>query len=272
MDNARKKRIKKSDIGYGYDSFFPTKLRELMERSGITQERLATALGVSRQAIAQWKDGNTTPDIFYLEKLSMEFNISCDHLLGRTRAAAPDDFIQEVVKRYGLSEQTLKLLESLNSPLNIDATEKERIIAEQQKIENDFQHNNKEFIVFSDGYATNRELSHKLSPDDFQKVLDIERDKTNKQALSILNDILAISTERYWESYGFHVLVTLWNYCYREYSDIEQIQHGATGRTYYTLAADAQRKLELHILNDIIAELRNELKSENTRRTSKCPQ
>jgi Arc/MetJ family transcription regulator len=48
--------------------------------------------------------------------LAEYFGVSCDFLLGRTRATAADDFMQEAVKRFGLSEQALAVFSDMPDP------------------------------------------------------------------------------------------------------------------------------------------------------------
>lgn len=103
MGNARK-RVKKTDIGYGHDSIFPTQLRKLLENS--TQEKLAESLGVSRQAVAQWKDGNTIPDIYYLKKIAEFFNVSYEFLLDGISAQNKENV--DISKELGLSDKSIK--------------------------------------------------------------------------------------------------------------------------------------------------------------------
>lgn len=46
-----------------YNLPFPKLLRELMEKENVKQDVLAKYTNLSRQAISQYKDGNTFPDI-----------------------------------------------------------------------------------------------------------------------------------------------------------------------------------------------------------------
>ena len=85
MEKARRARATKKAIGYGYDSTFPTRLRELLQASDVTQESLASALDISRQSVAQWKDGKTMPDIRYLEGIAKYFDVSADWLIGLSK-------------------------------------------------------------------------------------------------------------------------------------------------------------------------------------------
>ena len=62
MSDSKKSQTNKENINYGYDSEFPTILRKLLEKT--TQGELAKVCNVSRQSVAQWKNGKTKPDIY----------------------------------------------------------------------------------------------------------------------------------------------------------------------------------------------------------------
>lgn len=53
----------------------------LRKKHGYSQERLAKLLGISFQAISKWENGNSSPDIDLLTKISRIFNVSVDFLL-----------------------------------------------------------------------------------------------------------------------------------------------------------------------------------------------
>lgn len=215
----------------------------LRESKGETQAELAKILLVKRETVNQWEQGTRDLKTQYTINLANHFGVSCDYLLGRSRAAAPDNFMQEVVTRYGLNEQVLQFLERLNTPLNIDDVEQDRIAVKQITFEN------------SDSPFDNPPLTQ----EEFQTLIAVEQDAINKQALSALNEILTTATGNEWETYGFQMLTTIYNYCHRMYSDVEQITQGKTGQTIYTITADIQRNLELYTLNDILSRFRNEL-------------
>ena len=60
---------------------FTEKLQVLRKRRGLSQEQLAAALGVSRQAISKWELNAAVPDVENLIKLSALFSVSTDYLL-----------------------------------------------------------------------------------------------------------------------------------------------------------------------------------------------
>lgn len=65
----------------------PEKLYTLRKKSGLSQEQLAEALNVSRQAISKWESGSAMPESDKLLALSNYFGVSLDYLL---KDGAPD--------------------------------------------------------------------------------------------------------------------------------------------------------------------------------------
>lgn len=108
MENNRGRKKKASS----YDSPFAARLRGLLEDTRTTQPMLAEAIGVSRQAIGQWKDGNTLPDIVSLGKIADYFKVSADYLLGRSDIKSIDPLheIETVCNVTKLSENAVKEL------------------------------------------------------------------------------------------------------------------------------------------------------------------
>ena len=99
---------KKKEIGF--DSPFATRLRELLAETNTTQPTLAAAVGVSRQAVGQWKDGNTVPDILDFQKIADYFKVSTDYLLGRSDIRSLDTSKQATSELTGLSEPCIDVL------------------------------------------------------------------------------------------------------------------------------------------------------------------
>jgi transcriptional regulator with XRE-family HTH domain len=77
---------------------------------GLTQEQFADKYGYPRTTLAKLEAGLRDFKSTELLKLAEQLDVSCDYLLGRTRAAAADDLTQAVVEHYGLSEEALKVL------------------------------------------------------------------------------------------------------------------------------------------------------------------
>jgi len=58
---------------------------------GITQDELAAHIGVSKQSVSKWENGNSYPDILFLPQLASYFNISLDELMDYQPQMMSDD-------------------------------------------------------------------------------------------------------------------------------------------------------------------------------------
>lgn len=58
-----------------------SKLKNARNKKGITQEKAAELLGVSRQTISNWENNKSYPDIISVIKMSDIYSVSLDHLL-----------------------------------------------------------------------------------------------------------------------------------------------------------------------------------------------
>ena len=56
-------------------------LLNLRRVHGFSQEEIAERIGVSRQAVAKWENGSTTPDITNSAALAKLYNVSLDELV-----------------------------------------------------------------------------------------------------------------------------------------------------------------------------------------------
>jgi len=79
------------------------KIKALRKKNGITQEKLAEALGISYQAVSKWECGAASPDLSLIAPLTKCFNVSADELLGITESE--DD---QARKQYDTAWQTYR--------------------------------------------------------------------------------------------------------------------------------------------------------------------
>jgi len=56
-------------------------LQTLRKRHGLSQEEVAGRIGVSRQAVAKWESGDTTPDLTNAMALAQLYDVSLDDLV-----------------------------------------------------------------------------------------------------------------------------------------------------------------------------------------------
>lgn len=64
------------------DLQFANTIATLRKQKGLTQDEVASFVGVSKAAVSKWETGLSYPDILLLPKLATFFNLSIDELLG----------------------------------------------------------------------------------------------------------------------------------------------------------------------------------------------
>lgn len=74
--------LKKEPTYITEKEIFPKRLRELVEETNTTQEKLGEALGVRRQTISLYITGQSKPDWTQVAKIATFFNVPSDYLLG----------------------------------------------------------------------------------------------------------------------------------------------------------------------------------------------
>ena len=86
------------------------RIRELRKASGMTQVALAKELGVTKQCVSNWENGNIQPSVDMLVRLALCFGVSTQNLdlpigvilvlvvLGR--AIAGKGMLARLLKRY----------------------------------------------------------------------------------------------------------------------------------------------------------------------------
>ena len=60
------------------------KIKQLRYKAGLTQEQLASKLGISAQSVSKWETAICMPDITLLPLLAEEFGVSIDELFDIT--------------------------------------------------------------------------------------------------------------------------------------------------------------------------------------------
>ena len=73
-------------------------LGEKRRAKGVTQEELASYLGVSKASVSKWETEQSYPDILFLPQLATYFNISVDELLGYEPQMTKED-IRKLYRR-----------------------------------------------------------------------------------------------------------------------------------------------------------------------------
>ena len=86
------------------------RIQNLRKSKGMSQEELADAAGVSRQAVSKWESEQSTPDLDKVIILSEIFDVTTDYLLKGIEPAETDDHktMADVVDRKVLTEKNGK--------------------------------------------------------------------------------------------------------------------------------------------------------------------
>ena len=77
------------------------KIKQLRYKAGLTQEQLASKLGISAQSISKWENAVTMPDIMLLPSLASELGVTIDDLFDLT----VDQRLQRIDRRLDLEEE-----------------------------------------------------------------------------------------------------------------------------------------------------------------------
>ncbi len=95
---------------------FAVKLRDLFEIKDATHKELAeyieevTGESITRQAISQWCNGSTCPNLKTVPVIAEFFNVSTDYLLTDVKLNTTDPDFRAACKYTGLNEETVKRL------------------------------------------------------------------------------------------------------------------------------------------------------------------
>lgn len=88
-------------------------IRNCRKQAGISQEKMAELIGVSRQAVTKWENGTGTPDIENLVAIAELFQISLDELLlNEKRENKQSEYLYESTTEYdvdGIKSYDIKL-------------------------------------------------------------------------------------------------------------------------------------------------------------------
>lgn len=76
------------------------KIKQLRSKAGMTQEQLASSLGISAQSVSKWENSVTMPDITLLPQLAIQLGVSIDELFDLT----VDQRLRRIERRLDLEE------------------------------------------------------------------------------------------------------------------------------------------------------------------------
>ncbi len=104
------------------------KIQELRKAKGVTQNELAEKLFVSYQAVSQWENGNTNPDISILPNIAKVFNVSIDELFGESRK------LSNSINVHDYNDDTLYIFVAKGNQL-LQGIDYDKALNEKNKVE-----------------------------------------------------------------------------------------------------------------------------------------
>lgn len=89
-----------------------TKILSLLDEKNIQQKVLSDYLGLSKNTMTGWKNGNNKSYMKYLSKIAEFFDVSVDYLLGKETPAAKNNFTYALYDElaHDLSEDQIQQL------------------------------------------------------------------------------------------------------------------------------------------------------------------
>lgn len=97
---------------------FGARLKELRLKSKyVSQDELADAVGIARQTLGNYENNSRNPDSEVIKRLAKTLEVSADYLLGLSHVSAPNETVQGIHKKTGLSQEAIRHL-SVNNALS----------------------------------------------------------------------------------------------------------------------------------------------------------
>lgn len=173
-----------------HNSVFGSRLRESLKSRGITQQQIASELGLTRQGFARYLDGSSAPNLDALTIISRRLEVSTDYLLGLSDIASPDVSTQIASKVTGLSEKAIDNLRRIQK-LQHNETESLSLVLESN-----------EAFDFVEALSTAYNAYDLYSPDELELASRIARLDTFDAALKIADFLFKKSEERWTGRHG----------------------------------------------------------------------
>lgn len=114
MDKNKKNSIE------NFDKPFAKALRDLLDGIDspldrkVSQKELADNIGISRQVISQYCNGDTSPNVERLKTIAEFFNVSSDFLIGLISIPSKNMEDKDIHEKTGLSDNSIKILSKNN--------------------------------------------------------------------------------------------------------------------------------------------------------------
>lgn len=94
---------------------FGKRLFEIRKEHGETQQELADDLGITRQSLSFYEQGERTANIDFIRKVAEHYNVSADYLLGLSEIKSNNADLISVCQYTGLNEEAVSMLRQFNA-------------------------------------------------------------------------------------------------------------------------------------------------------------
>ena len=153
-------------------------IKHYRKQAGLSQEKMAEKIGVSRQAITKWENGTGTPDIANLMAIADLFQISVDELLSSEKSEKKQaDYIYESRTEYDIDgKKNFDIKLGGAHTVDLKAHNGEKVIVE----------------LFSNVYK-NLQADYKVKIDDIKNRIDIDLNRLNGASEADAKEILVVN-------------------------------------------------------------------------------
>ena len=152
-------------------------IKHYRKQAGLSQEKMAEKIGVSRQAITKWENGTGTPDIANLMAIADLFQISVDELLSNEKSEKKKaDYIYESRTEYDINgKKNFDIKLGGAHTVDLKAHNGEKVVVE----------------LFSNVYK-NLQADYKVKIDDIKNRIDIDLNRVNGASEADAKEILVV--------------------------------------------------------------------------------
>ena len=153
-------------------------IKHYRKQAGLSHEKMAEKIGVSRQAITKWENGTGTPDIANLMAIADLFQISVDELLSNEKSEKKQaDYIYESRTEYDIDgKKNFDIKLGGAHTVDLKAHSGEKIVVE----------------LFSNVYK-NLQADYKVKIDDIKNRIDIDLNRLNGASEADAKEILVVN-------------------------------------------------------------------------------
>jgi len=152
-------------------------IKHYRKQAGLSQEKMAEKIGVSRQAITKWENGTGTPDITNLVAIADLFQVSVDELLSNEKAEKEQsDYIYESRTEYDIDgKKNFDIKLGGANEVDLRAYDGEKVVV----------------TLLSNVYK-NLQSDYKVKIDDIKNRIDIDLNRLNGASEAVAKESLVV--------------------------------------------------------------------------------